>query len=272
MNKVSISNYKQKRLNDYEYLTHYEEFDCEFKNIKKKIKFFRKIHDMEEIPTEHHYCTGFTEHVEKLQNFINFGDTAIDIGAYDGDTTFSYHFLVGDHGFVYAIEPSINFITTLSLNIQINEANNIIPYHYAVSTKSEIMEFRFDQNSENGGSSFLTSKLSNTYPRKRLVAAKTFDEIFKNSRINYDKLTFIKTDTEGFDLPILFSIGNIIRQTMPTIVIEWFVSTEQMIYDFCNQFSYKPIYWSNMNNVDWQNLKWEQDLILVPNKNNPVYF
>lgn len=264
---IDIKNHKIIELNNYQDLSHKESFEFEFDKKKYNITFYRFMPKQVPYNEETCYKNVFSTHFEKLKKFIKNGDTVIDIGAHDGDTSIIYGFLVGQNGCVHAVEPSPIFQTGLLLNIFINNFN-IKPYYYAVMEKDGLYDFLYDPTCENGGSDLLTSRIGN-YTRKRLVVGKTFDNIFRD--VNFDKINFIKTDTEGHDLHILFSIGDIINKYRPILQIEWFPSTENLIYNFCNTFNYTPFYWSSLKEVNFSNLNWEQDLILVPNEKKYEY-
>lgn len=179
-------------------------------------------------------------HIETWRwgQFIKGGDTCIDIGAHSGDTTVpmavcSLSKTGHRRGTVLAIEPNSKVLPVLSINAALNSnICNIIASPYAVTSRAgEIVEIADHGNDDcNGGIIYdgFSSKLKdhlNAIRKSTIIAEgmplKDICEMHLSDE-DMSRLSFIKTDCEGFDKEILRSSLSLIEQYKPTIFIEWF--------------------------------------------------
>lgn len=150
-------------------------------------------------PQEHR--KEFTERdIDYISNFIKPGDTAVDIGAFTGDSTLPMAVASGTKGKVHAFEPNPTSMQILLKNAVLNRnvAQTIIyPYAVGISRRTDV--FRYHCEHINGG--FLTDGDPVTVRRVRL------DECDILGRI-----AFVKIDTEGEDFHILAAYTGWLRK------------------------------------------------------------
>lgn len=86
-----------------------------------------------------------------IESFVKEGDVFVDVGAYIGDMTCLASKLVGEHGRVYAIEPSQDNFDILCLNIRLNNLLNVYPIRVALSEKDTIGFMQVTSPTNRGG-------------------------------------------------------------------------------------------------------------------------
>ena len=132
------------------------------------------------------------EYIDWLAQFIKPGDTAIDIGAFTGDTALPMAIAAGPAGTVYAFEPNPASLEVLLKNATLN--NHIAPIivcPYAIGVTGGDAVFRYHCEQINGG--FLMQGDPVTVKRVRL------DEC----EINASRVAFVKFDCEKEDGALL---------------------------------------------------------------------
>jgi methyltransferase, FkbM family len=148
--------------------------------------------------------------IDWLANFINAGDTVIDIGAYTGDTAIPMAVAAGKTGTVHAFEPNPAALEVLMQNATLNpDIASIIVYPYAIGTTRGDAVFRYHAEQINGG--FLTEGAPVPVKRVRL------DECDITGRIS-----FVKFDTEGEDGVLLAEFNNWLSLRKPVVQVERF--------------------------------------------------
>lgn len=257
-----IENLKITKIFDNETITHLEEFNATVLNEKYDIKFFLKRDLNENIPEIGWYSSSFKNQINLWKDFIKKDSIAIDIGAFDGDTSIPMGVLVGKSGKVLSFEPGLQFSYTFNLNCELNKNLNINPYNLALMEKDGIYEFLYSPEYENGGFKDKTSIVGN-YTRSKFVRGINFIKYFEN-KINFKDISFIKIDTEGHDMKVVNSLLPIIDFLRPPIQIEWFPTTDIDISNFVKNFNYKVM--DCATGLIYNNLppQWTDDLILLP--------
>jgi hypothetical protein len=84
-------------------------------------------------------------------------------------------------------------------------------------------------------------------------------------KADLDKVKFIKTDTEGYDVDILEELGPIINKTRPFILMEWWPTTEARMAEYFIKNNYVPFNKDNLSLI--QNLHISNrvhDIFLIP--------
>jgi FkbM family methyltransferase len=165
------------------------------------------------------------EKVDFYRTFIREGDLVIDIGAHEGDTTVPMALAAGKQGTVLGIDPNPHVFKVLTENAKLNPSKtNIIALNFAAT--AEDGEFTFgsgDASFANGGIvGFSSNRASNhrytfTVHGKNLV--KYLNELYT---AQLPRLSFIKTDTEGYDKEILKNIAPLFGKYRPVVVSECF--------------------------------------------------
>lgn len=146
-----------------------------------------------------------------LEQAIKRGGSVVDIGAKIGLYTIALATLVGEHGRVFAFEPTLESFELLEKNKKINQLNNIVIEQKAVTDKvgQELLQVH-DHVGKN--------RINNDYGTIP-VNCITLDSYFAN----YDKeISFIKIDAEGSEPRILSGMQNLLRNNKNmTILLEY---------------------------------------------------
>ena len=127
---------------------------------------------------------------------------AIDIGANIGYYTLMFSKSVGGSGKVYSIEPSPKTLKKLRDNLALNQSDNVVVMPYGISDKAERREFVLDGS--NLGASHFGQPSDNGL---ELVRLRSIIEATDLSRVS-----IVKVDVEGFEVPVLRDILNLISE------------------------------------------------------------
>lgn len=168
--------------------------------------------------------------VAMLNDYIKEGDFCIDIGAHVGDTTVPIALAAGKTGCVLALEPNPFIYHVLEKNIRANRGKlNIESIMAAAATQEGLMEFEYsDSGFFNGGRHEGMSSLRHGHMFKQEVFCIDLQSTLREEYQHWlPRLSFIKVDAEGYDLYVLQSIIEIVREYRPTIKAEVFRHTSR---------------------------------------------
>ena len=179
---------------------------------------------------------GFYEkkHLDLLTKSFNkniFSGTFIDVGSNIGNHLlyFSKHFkkLVG-------FEPQIKTFKILKLNT--DSKKNIEVYNYGLDTKDSEKTINIPLHGSGGGT--LLNHNKSTETRTEKVQLRVYDQLF-----DY-QISFIKIDTEGFELNVVNSMCDSISKHKPIISFELNSSfiEEKKIIDTLKSLGYEKFY------------------------------
>lgn len=234
-----------------------ENFDITHRGKTRNIQFIHP-HKTKEECISTNYKDWLNTFLSRVNQFIPPNSTTIDFGASNGDTTIPLGLCSSK---VIAFEPGPNF-EQLSINCLLNQLN-VQCENFAATDKNGLDLFNYDN--WNGGHRHKTSYIGH-FPDKRLVKTINIKEYIKY--LNIDNLSFIKTDTEDYDVILLNLIIDEIKKFRPVIHIEWFPDTTKDLSKFiisnnyfCIDF-YKWEFWSVLPK------DWTMDLLLVPKEFN----
>ncbi len=165
------------------------------------------------------------ETIDFFKKIIQMGGLSIDIGANVGDTTVPIALATGKSGLTLGFDPNPYAYKILLKNASLNkEKTNIVTYPYAISVKEEEFYFISSEASfGNGGISLIKESRHGKfiYPDK-IKGVNLLDFLEMNYSDWLKKLSFIKIDTEGYDLEIVKSISGLISKYKPVIITESF--------------------------------------------------
>jgi len=147
--------------------------------------------------------------VEIFKYYIKPNHIILDVGAYIGTHSILFSRLGKK---VYAFEPQKLVGKCLSNTISSNNINNILFYNIALYSNEGQEVF----GSNNDGDSSLNSARKKKFNQNYLVKTKTIDSF------NFDRVDFIKIDTEGSEFDVLKGGYKTIINQRPVIVIEVF--------------------------------------------------
>jgi FkbM family methyltransferase len=134
--------------------------------------------------------------------YISFGDTVIDAGAFIGDHTIAYLNAVGPKGIVYAFEPNPNAYECLAYNCKTAKTFNC-----GLSNTTQTVYY---DTYENAGASRITKQTANTIKIKTITV----------DSLKLAKLNFLKIDVEGYELNVLNGAKKSIKKYRPKMWIE----------------------------------------------------
>lgn len=161
--------------------------------------------------------------VDGLGCFIAPGDTVVDVGAHTGDTALPMALACGRDGLVIACEPNPWVFKVLEANARLNpERTRIAPLNFAATERDGRYVFHYwDASFGNGGN---LSRLHNQRHGHRYPLEVEGRHLEKYLRANFaerlSRLSFIKTDAEGYDKDVLRSIGGLLRDFRPVVMCE----------------------------------------------------
>lgn len=145
-----------------------------------------------------------------MSQFINKGDTVIDIGANIGTTVLSLSKQVGENGQVLAFEPQNHIAQCLNTNLTINGITNVIVDNAAISKKcgwAKINDKEFEESGRYGEAGI--SKDGTTK-----IRTINLDEI------ELDRCSLIKIDIEGHEWDAIQGGKNFLKKHQPVLYME----------------------------------------------------
>jgi FkbM family methyltransferase len=163
--------------------------------------------------------------VDQLRRFLRPGDVAIDIGAHAGDTSLPIALAVGPAGTVFAFEPNPYVFPVLQRNAQLNRAQtSITPLMFAAMRADGQYEFHYGEEGYcNGGYHEGMSKWLHGSAFTVQVEGRNVQDFLTRTHPDLiPRLRLIKIDTEGFDLAVLETLEDLIRQQRPYLQVEMF--------------------------------------------------
>jgi FkbM family methyltransferase len=167
------------------------------KTIFQSLIGFRYTHDLS-------FLKGFSESQDRqyFEDFLQIrpGSTFVDVGCFDGYTTKEYARQYTDYEKIIALEPDPSNYRVCLSNLQGMRDVEVIN----MAASSERQELFLTQNGSG-------SSINETGPIK--ISCDKLDNIVKQP------VSFIKIDTEGFELDVLKGSQNIIKSCTPTIAV-----------------------------------------------------
>ena len=163
--------------------------------------------------------------VDQLRRFLRPGDVAIDIGAHTGDTTIPIALAVGPTGVVLALEPNRYVFPVLERNATLNpEKTRILPLMFAAMRADGVYEFQYGEPGYcNGGFHEGMSRWLHGSAFKLLVEGRNLQDYLAHGHPDLiPRIRFIKVDAEGFDLAVLETLAQVIRERRPYLQVEMF--------------------------------------------------
>ncbi len=134
--------------------------------------------------------------VQFVKKTLKAGDTFVDLGANMGFYSLISAKIVGKAGKILSVEPDHDNFSFLSKNIELNNFTQIIACQCGISDCNEMITF-YKDTSNNEMGSFIPQKGT---IEVKLECSSLLDILNKN---NIQKISFLKIDTEGFELKIL---------------------------------------------------------------------
>lgn len=149
------------------------------------------------------------EIVRVMEETLQDGDTAIDIGAHIGEYTLIAAHLVGPEGQVHAVEPQPHAAEMIAMNGHLNQFDNVHIHKVAVGRVPGHIQFFYDQRT--WGGLILLEGVNLT------VRCITLDELAEEERLSYVRL--IKIDAAGNEKDVLLGGQNLLKGEQPPVII-----------------------------------------------------
>jgi FkbM family methyltransferase len=145
------------------------------------------------------------------------GDVALDIGGNIGLQSIRMSKAVGGHGKVYAFEPLIHLQEKFNKNIELNRADNVRLFPFALSNAESEADFSIDKGNWNQG----TFSIANNHHGAEVqhVFIKVADEIPDIKTLT--RVDLIKIDVEGFEYQVLSGLKQTLEKHKPRVIFEY---------------------------------------------------
>lgn len=166
--------------------------------------------------------------VARLRELVGEGDFCIDIGAHSGDTTIPMALAVGRSGCVLALEPNGYVYPVLEENSRLNrDKTNIVPWMVAATPENGEVVFEYsDAGFCNGGRHEGISRWKHAHAFELKVQGVNLARALRERYADrLPRLKLIKTDAEGYDLPVVRSLADVIEEYRPYVLSEVFRHT-----------------------------------------------
>jgi FkbM family methyltransferase len=162
---------------------------------------------------------GGSKYAKMDQFFIDYldtGDTVIDVGANIGWYTLLSSVRVGEYGRVYSFEAHPTTFAYLIGNIRMNELHNIHPYESALGNNHSTVQFSDDRKDD-----------MNKVARQGKIAVQVNPlDAFEIQ----DEIALLKIDVEGFEWFVLQGASKVLAKTETIIFEVW--ATHMQPYDY----------------------------------------
>lgn len=196
---------------------------------------------------------------EKLIDLIKEGDIVLDVGTNIGSTALQIARKIGGKGFVFGFEPDQENFKNCLKNIRLNNFNNIKVEKIGLGEKKGTFDLVVDTESNRGGNriSFNTSKNQDKKSSKILVD--TIDTWI--TKIQLDRLDFIKIDIEGFELKALKGGVRALEFYEPKLFIEVDDNNLKAVGDSAKELFYflESLHYTSYNAATSETIKSSQD-------------
>jgi len=155
-----------------------------------------------------------------LARFCAPGTAVIDVGANIGELTVPFARAVGAEGACLAVEPIPFLADAVRRTAFANGLDWIEVFQGAASAGAGTanLELRYSDGKlvDSGGSRLIESAAAGTVQ----VATERLDDMVRRSRIGARRVSLVKIDVEGHELPVLRGAGETLRQHRPALAIE----------------------------------------------------
>jgi FkbM family methyltransferase len=176
------------------------------------------------------YKTGLYEPgiIWFLKEHLHKGDIFCDIGAYIGDTACIASRFVGDEGYVYAFEPSLDNYKMLYENIRRNNLRNVKSFRIALGSEKSVANISIRTSLNRGADSLVPKKIEDK--SCEITSVTSIDLLVENQDMKIPNL--IKIDVEGYELEVLKGARNLLKSKQaPILSLEYIRSFSRVGYN-----------------------------------------
>ncbi len=174
--------------------------------------------------------------IDIMRQFIEPGDTVLDVGAFIGTHSRAFSSFVGETGRVYSFEPQPDIFAILQDNAALAPNRNIIPKQMALGAAEGVGELVIHDATNLGATAIMAcASLGTPAPdSKNSVAIGTIDSL------GIDAIRFIKVDAEGYEIEILMGAAKTIRRDQPAVAMEVnSIDKAYRIFDYAKNIGYR---------------------------------
>lgn len=195
-----------------------------------------------------------------FRNLIRPGSISIDIGGHSGDTTVR---MAAFSGLTISFEPQPETFVALQTNAEVNPHLVIHPYNHGINPFGGDKNDRFCYTC-NGGAN--DAKTGGSCFDVTLVDFTCFMEA--NYKDTMNDISFIKIDTENFDLDIVQSMKPFLLSVRPTIMVEWYIDNDKPFREkakaLLNEIRYEAFDPYSLTKIDLMSCPKLPDLVFKP--------
>jgi FkbM family methyltransferase len=194
------------------------------------------------------------EEIYLISRYLKTGDTVLDIGANIGSHSLAFSKIIGENGFVIAIDAQYQIFKILCMNVLINELENILCLN-ALASDELTIEFtpykKLKEKSNYGATSYL-QRSTKLRDMKAPILGMTIDSL----KLSYCNL--IKIDVEGMELSVLRGSYDTLIKFKPYVYFEQTSSNGlKDIFSYLKDIGY-TMYWHVANPYNSNNFNNEK--------------
>lgn len=154
-----------------------------------------------------------------IREFVQPGDTCLDIGSHKGYFTMQLSRQTGAKGAVHAFDPDPNAFRILTENCKLNRLSNVYLNNLALADKKGQCEF-FLNNYLGHSSRFPNKYAAPNIAKSIIVQTLPLDEYLNQPTMSLQEISFIKIDAEGSEQLIISGMQESIKRFKPAIHME----------------------------------------------------
>ena len=167
----------------------------------------------------HYYRGRYYDKLNQLiiRSFLTSGGLYIDIGANLGMHTLLASRVVGKTGRVYAVEPNPKSYALLSTHLAINNCNNVVPKHCALSDDTAELELNCPVM-HSGTASLRPIGINAAHAEYNVAAVQSYtgDELL--NECDRATQTVVKIDVEGWEQKVVNGMSQFLKETLHVVV------------------------------------------------------
>lgn len=156
-----------------------------------------------------------------MRRIVSPSDTVIDVGSNIGYWTVCLSQAVGRFGHVFSFEPNPNTFAYLKKNIEHNQCWSV--HAFNIGLGNEVGPTRLYLNRDHSGDDRMYNVSDGNVVRPSIgVDITCLDKFLEdNQDIDIKNLSFIKIDTQGFEVQVIEGAFFAIKDSRPKILIEY---------------------------------------------------
>lgn len=153
-----------------------------------------------------------------LKSILKKGDKCIDIGANLGYYSTVMSKIVGDNGWVYAVEPVPMFRDIWKRNVQMSRISNLTLFPFALGKQTCKVKMGMPEYEgiAHHGMTKIADSANEKYVEYFDAEMRNPDELFSE----LDKISFVKCDVEGYESEVFSNMISFLKKHQPIVQSE----------------------------------------------------